>query len=267
MAAGGLKPVAALYSTFLQRAADSLIHDVCLQNLPVVFALDRSGLVSGDGETHQGIFDISLFRSAPNLSILAPAGKEEVAQMLDWALSDGERGPVILRYPKALCPSGDPAFSQPLEKGRGVWIQPAGSGRPSGSDESLEAGFDVCIAFTGSLYPQALEAAEHLEREGIRVGLYNLRFLKPIDEDYLEDLMNRCRLAVFVEEGMRAGGFGEYAAELAMRRNCSCKVLVLGARECFDALGKREELLQENSLDGEGIALSVRTAFSLEPVR
>ena len=250
LASRGLRPVTAIYSTFFQRAADEVIHDVCLQNLPVIFALDRSGLVNDDGETHQGIYDISLFRSSPNMNILAPAGEEELVQMLQWALGDPPRGPVIIRYPKARCPAGDPAFSLPVEKGRGVWIRRA---RQSGSGSPA----DVCVAFTGGLYAQALEGAEILSSRGIEADLYNLRFLKPVDEDYLADLMNRYALMIFAEEGSRSGGFGEYASDLALRRNCSCKIRILGVGEKFDAQGKREELLHRNGLDGEGIAEAV----------
>ena len=262
LAARGFRPVAAIYSTFIQRAADQIIHDVCLQKLPVIFAVDRSGLVSDDGETHQGIFDISLFRSPPNLTILAPAGEEEFVLMLQWVLGEASRGtsagPVMIRYPKALCPAGDPAFSLPVEKGRGTWI---GQPRRKG----------ICIVFTGSLYSQVLAAADILESRGIEADLYNLRFLKPVDEDYLADIMNQYELMIFAEEGSRCGGFGEYASELALRRgisahsgpdggsrrNCVCKILVLGVGERFDALGKREELLCRNGLDAEGIAEAV----------
>jgi 1-deoxy-D-xylulose-5-phosphate synthase len=243
LAARGLRPVAAVYSTFIQRAMDQVIHDVGLQNLPVLFALDRAGFVSDDGETHQGLFDISLFRPVPNMTILAPAGAEELKLMLDWALS--REGPVSIRYPKAPCPSGDPGFSAPLEPGRGVLIRRGASG---------EAGGECCIAFTGSLYPQALEAAERLERRGIRADLYNLRFLKPVDEDYLVSIMDGYRTMVFAEEGIRSGGFGEYAAELCKRRGRRCGVLVLAADEGFTGLGKRDELLRYSGLDGEGIA-------------
>ena len=242
LAARGLRPVTAVYSTFIQRAADQIIHDVCLQNLPVIFALDRAGLVSDDGETHQGIYDISLFRSSPNLAILAPAGEEEFSLMLQWALS--ESCPVMIRYPKALCPAGDSAFSLPIETGRGTWIKGPGLSR-------------VCIAFTGGLYQQTLSAADILASRGMDADIYNLRFLKPVDEDYLVDIMNRYELMVFAEEGRRSGGFGEYAAELILRRNCSCRVLVLGIEEKFDALGRREELLCRNGLDAEGIAGAV----------
>ena len=254
LAAGGLRPVVAIYSTFIQRASDAIIHDVCLQNLPVVFALDRAGLVSADGETHQGLFDISLFRSLPNMSILAPAGEEEFTQMIAWALASS--GPVIIRYPKALCPAGDPAFSLPLEKGRGVWI--AGPIWESGSVFG-----ELCILFTGSLYPQIMAAKDILFSRGIEADIYNLRFLKPVDEDYLSALINRYENVIIAEEGSRSGGFGEYLAELAMRRNCSCRLKILGCEERFDALGEREELLARNGLDAEGIATAVEDTVNL----
>jgi len=251
LAAGGLRPIAAIYSTFIQRGTDEIIHDVCLQNLQVIFALDRSGLVSDDGETHQGIYDISLFRSSPNIIILAPAGEEELVMMLNWALACPPQGPVIIRYPKAFCPSGDPAFSLPMEKGRGVWIS-----LPAAAACSVPK--DVCIAFTGGLYPQVLEAAEILRSKGTEADLYNLRFLKPIDEDYLVGIMNRYRLVILAEEGIRSGGFAEYVSELALRRNCSCAIKILAVSEKFDALGKREELLRRNGLDAESIAKAIR---------
>jgi 1-deoxy-D-xylulose-5-phosphate synthase len=253
LASRGLRPVVAVYSTFIQRGVDEIIHDVCLQNLPVIFALDRSGLVSDEGETHQGIFDISLFRSSPNMTILAPAGGEELVQMLRWAAASP--GPVMIRYPKALCPSGDPAFSFPVEEGRGVWVKYCG--RPVTSPGRLLhiAGCEsVCIAFTGSLYSQVMEASAILPSRGIDADLYNLRFLKPVDEDYLTDLMNQYESLIIAEEGSRSGGFGEYVSELAFRRNCSCRVLALGVKEEFDALGTREELLCRNGLDGAGLA-------------
>jgi 1-deoxy-D-xylulose-5-phosphate synthase len=248
LAAQGLRPVVAMYSTFMQRAVDQVIHDTSLQRLPVLFALDRAGFVSDDGETHQGLFDISLFRTVPGMTILAPAGAGELKVMLDWALSGpgpgGVSGPVMIRYPKAPCPPEIPAFFLPPEPGRGVFVRRTGA--------------SVCIAFTGSLYPQVLEAASLLfEGEAIEADLYNLRFLKPVDEDYLADILNRYELVVFVEEGTRQGGFGEYAAELASRRDCSARTLVLGVPDTFEALGRREELLRKNGLDAGGISGSV----------
>jgi 1-deoxy-D-xylulose-5-phosphate synthase len=240
LAARGRRPVAAIYSTFMQRAVDQVIHDVCIQNLPVTFALDRAGFVSDDGETHQGLFDIALFRSAPNLTILAPAGKAELAAMLDWSLAAA--GPCLIRYPKSLCPPDQAAFRQPLEAGRGVWAR-------RGAAPAV-----CCVAFTGGLYPQAMEAAELLEGLGVPADCYNLRFLKPVDEDYLTDSMNRYELAVFVEEGVGPGGFGEYVSALALRRNWSVRTLCLAAGDRFYPQGKREELLQQAGLDGRGIA-------------
>jgi 1-deoxy-D-xylulose-5-phosphate synthase len=260
LAARGLKPVAAIYSTFIQRAVDQIIHDTALQKLPVVFALDRAGFVADDGETHQGLFDIALFRSTPNTAILAPAGETELRLMLDWALDRGGAaagrrpftepgfsGPVLIRYPKARCPAEHPAFSLPLEPGRGVWLARGIERR-------------CCLAFTGSLYEQALDAAARLATGGIEADLYNLRFLKPLDEDYLADILNSYELVAVAEEGIREGGFGEYAAALARRRDCEAAVMVLaaGSGSLEHALGTREELLHKNGLDGEGIAARIR---------
>ena len=240
LAARGMRPVAAIYSTFMQRSVDQVIHDVCLQNLPVTFALDRSGFVSDDGETHQGLFDIALFRSVPNLTMLAPAGGAELAAMLDWSLA--AEGPCLIRYPKTLCPPDQPVFRQPLEAGRGTWTRR--SAAPA----------VCCLAFTGSLYPQVMEAAEILEDRRVPPDCYNLRFLKPVDEDYLTETMNRYELAVFIEEGVGSGGFGEYVAALAIRRNWAVRLLCLAAGDCFYPQGKREELLRQAGLDGRGIA-------------
>jgi 1-deoxy-D-xylulose-5-phosphate synthase len=251
LAAAGLRPVVAIYSTFIQRGAAQIIHDVCLQNLPVVFALDRSGLVGDDGETHQGIFDISLFRSAPGMTILAPAGEEELVQMLRWAFS--HPGPVMIRYPKAPCPEGEPAFFLPIEEGRGVWIRH--------TDAS------ICVMFTGGLYAQVLEAEEILEKEEISIDLYNLRFIKPVDEAYLAAVLDRYEFVLIAEEGRASGGFGEYLSELALRRSCSCKLSVLAVAENFDALGTRNELLRRNGLDGSGISEAVCRAAGIPAVK
>ncbi|MCL2067885.1 MAG: 1-deoxy-D-xylulose-5-phosphate synthase [Treponema sp.] len=251
LASRGLKPVAAIYSTFIQRSVDQVIHDTALQKLPVILALDRAGLVGGDGETHQGLFDIALFRCVPNTTILAPAGESEMRIMLEWALSRNE-GPVIIRYPKARCPQETPAFSLPIETGRGVWHSRGTKGQ-------------LCLAFTGSLYNEVTEAAELLRQRGIEADLYNLRFLKPVDEDFLAGLMNSYELVCFIEEGIRDGGFGEYAAALGRRRGCAAKVEVLAVESGFAekglALGTREQLLAVNALDGKGIAKQIELRY------
>ncbi|MCL2600733.1 MAG: 1-deoxy-D-xylulose-5-phosphate synthase [Treponema sp.] len=243
LAVQGQRPVVAIYSTFIQRSVDQVIHDVALQNLPVVFALDRGGFVDGDGETHQGLFDIALFRPVPNMTILAPAGENELRMMLDYALCLD--GPVMIRYPKTLCPPELHLLSLPLEHGRGVWLRSEPDSR-------------TCLAFTGSLYPQALDAMGLLRDMGLETDLYNLRFLKPVDEDYLEQILNSYDLVVFIEEGIRPGGFGEYAATLARTRGCRARTMILAAQENFaargNALGTRAELLRVAGLDGAGIA-------------
>jgi len=249
LAARGLKPVVAVYSTFVQRAVDQVIHDAALQKLPVILALDRAGFVGADGETHQGLFDIALFRSAPNTTILAPASEIEMKLMLDWALEQ-ETGPVIIRYPKAQCPTNEELGmrNEGLVKGRGVWV-------------SKNANAKVCIAFTGSLYNQAREAAAILRERGIAADLYNLRFLKPVDEDYLAEIFDSYELVCIAEEGMREGGFGEYAAALARSRNCKAALVLAAVESGFleneKALGTREELLSINGLDGNGIAETI----------
>jgi 1-deoxy-D-xylulose-5-phosphate synthase len=255
LAAKGLKPVAAIYSTFIQRAVDQIIHDAAMQNLPITLALDRAGFVGEDGLTHQGLFDIALFRPVPNASILAPASQAELRLMLDWALEDrlpGSSGPVIVRYPKALFPPELPAFSLPLERGRGVFVN--GEVHAGGTGQ-------ICLAFSGSLYAQAADAAARLADRGIKADLYNLRFLKPIDEDYLASVMNRYELVVFIEEGIAAGGFGEYAAALSRLQGWKAAVTVLAVEENFASLGTREELLRMNGLDGQGIADRVMRSF------
>jgi 1-deoxy-D-xylulose-5-phosphate synthase len=178
------------------------------------------------------------------MTILCPASAKELSIMLDWAVEQNPGGPVIIRYPKACCPAEHPAFTEPLVKGRGAWL--------SKTDAS------VCIVFTGSLYREALEAAGILKEQGIGADLYNLRFAKPVDQNYLESLLNEYKLTAFIEEGMKDGGFGEYAAALAKQRNCASLAVFLAADTGFleadRALGTREELLAENGLDGKSIA-------------
>jgi 1-deoxy-D-xylulose-5-phosphate synthase len=245
LAARGLRPVVCIYSTFIQRSVDQIIHDTALRNFPVIFALDRSGFVSADGETHQGLFDLAIFRSVPNMTILAPATGDELAAMLDWALT--RPGPCVIRYPKAPCPPEGGLFSLPLEQGRGVLVR--------------QTGGPLCLAFTGSLYPQALEASDILAARGIGADLYNLRFVKPIDETYLEGILNRYEMVIFIEEGVLRGGFGEYAAALALRQDCGARVLTLGVSDEFIPQGTREELLHRQGLDGPGIAGAVEAEY------
>jgi 1-deoxy-D-xylulose-5-phosphate synthase len=249
LAANGLKPVVAIYSTFIQRAVDQIIHDCALQKLPLILALDRAGFVDSDGETHQGLFDIALFRSTPNTAILAPASEQEIKLMFNWALEQSLS--VIIRYPKAFCPIEEPAFSMPIETGRGVFLSKNGA--------------KVCLFFTGSLYMEIVKTQAILKENNIDTDIYNLRFIKPVDEFSFTGIINNYKLVVFIEEGIRQGGFGEYASELAQRKGCKAITLVLAVENSsFENdlfLGTRDELLFENKLDGKGIAKSVISKF------
>ena len=227
-----------------------MIHDAALQRLPLILALDRSGFVGEDGETHQGLFDICLLRPVPGIRILCPAGAVELGLMLDWALAAPPGGPVVIRYPKDRPPAEIPAFSRPLIEGRGVWVHGRGDA-------------PVCLAFTGGLYAEVIQAAALLDDAGLDADCYNLRFLKPLDEAYLAGIMDRYALTVVVEEGSREGGFGEYALALARRWNCSGNVMSLAVGEDFAGLGTRRELLRANRLDGAGIADYALTGISL----
>lgn len=243
LAVRGLRPVAALYSTFLQRAIDQVIHDAALGNLPVVFAIDRAGFVGGDGETHQGLFDISLLRTIPNMTLLAPSSGAELRLMLDWALAHD--GPTAIRYPKAPLPPADGAEVPPLKTGRGVLVS-------RGAEDA------ICVAFTGSLRGEAQAAAALLKAEGRGAALYDLRFLKPIDDEYLVELMNRFEVFLVAEEGAWRGGAGEYIAALALKHRCHANIITLGADDAFYRQGTRAQLLHRAGLDAAGITAALK---------
>ena len=243
LAAGGGRPVVAIYSTFMQRAVDQVIHDVALQRLPVVFALDRSGAVPDDGETHQGLYDIALFRPVPGVSILCPASVIEMKLMLSWALAQDM--PVMLRYPKGACPTELPAFSLPLETGRGVFTHQDGS--------------DSLIVCTGGIYGEVHEAANMLARAGTPVDSYVIRFIKPLDEAYFLDAVSSYRSVVFVEDGIETGGIAEYLADLVRRERPLIKTATLAFGELFYPQGTRSEILASAGLSSPHIADAVRT--------
>jgi 1-deoxy-D-xylulose-5-phosphate synthase len=246
LAAKGMRPIVSIYSTFIQRSVDQIIHDVALQNLPVIFALDRAGMVSEDGETHQGIFDIALFRSVPNMMILSPAGKNELFLMLQYMLrrTPDQTGPSVIRYPKAVCPDHDSAFSLPIETGRGVFVHKNHS--------------RICIAFTGSLYQEVIDARNILADSNLSVDLYNLRFIKPIDENYLLNILRQYDYVIVAEEGIMQGGVGEYIISLKNQAADIAEIIHIGIPDNMPAAGTRAELLHQFYLDGEGIAEQVK---------
>ncbi len=238
LAAGGRRPVVAIYSTFMQRAVDQVIHDVALQELPVVFAMDRSGAVPDDGETHQGLYDIALFRPVPGLSILTPASAREMSIMLDWALEQDRS--VMLRYPKGSCPTETEAFSAPLETGRGVFV--------------AREGCDVLVACTGGMYGEVHEAANMLARSGGGVDVLNLRFVKPVDELWLAESLAGYQAVVFVEDGMKTGGIAEYLASLVRERLPLVRVSALAFDELYYPQGTRSQILTSAGLSPAHIA-------------
>ena len=246
LAAGGLLPVAAIYSTFMQRAADQLIHDAALQGLPVVFALDRAGVVPDDGETHQGVFDIAMFRPAPGLAILSPASAEEMRALFSWAFN--ARRPVIVRYPKALCPPESPAFSFPAVEGRGVFVERSGS--------------DTLIVCTGGIYAEVQEASNILAKRDRPADIYSLRFIKPLDEEYFLEVTARYSSIIIVEDGIKAGGIAEYLEGLLRAMRPDANTSALAIPECLfcnneklpGLVGTRQELLEAAGMSPVHIA-------------
>jgi len=245
LAAGGLKPVFAVYSTFLQRAYDQMIHDVCLQKLPVVFAIDRAGIVGEDGETHQGIFDLCYLRSIPGMAVMAPRNEDELQHMLYTALH-GAPGPSALRYPR--------------DKGEGVALKEPHL-LPWGQGELLREGKDLLIAAAGTVANAALAAAERLfNEEGIDAAVIHARFVKPLDEKLILEWAARCGRLLTVEENTLVGGLGSAVLELLSKRGLVLPVRRLGIDDRFVEQGPRSLVLSLFCLDAEGI---FREALSL----
>ena len=235
LAKGGLKPVIAVYSTFLQRAYDQIIEDVALQNLPVVFCIDRAGIVGEDGVTHQGIFDISFLNTVPNLAILAPKDGQELEAMLEFAVKTGR--PLAIRYPKARVENLKDN-RQKIELGK---------------SEVLSEGKDFVIIALGSMVSPALEAGELLRQEGLSGTVINARFAKPIDRNLFTEIASKAKFVFTVEEGIIAGGFGA-SIEDALGK----PVLKIGLPCEFISHGKRELLLEKYGLTAAGIADKIK---------
>jgi 1-deoxy-D-xylulose-5-phosphate synthase len=242
LAAAGIRPVVAIYSTFLQRAYDQIIHDVCIMNFPVVFCMDRGGLAGDDGPTHQGVFDIAYMRSLPNMVLMAPKDEPELQRMLATAVK--HPGPIAVRYPRGGGP-GAPLLDDP---------EPL----PIGVGETLREGDDVAIVGFGYGVTSALQAAELLADEDINAAVINARYCKPLDSELILEAARRCGYVVTVEDGVRMGGFGSAVLEMLQDHGCRVPVLRLGIPDQFIEHGKREKLLEKLGLDGLGVAKSVR---------
>ncbi len=239
LASQGLRPVVAVYSTFLQRAYDEIVHDVCLQNLPVVFAIDRAGIVGEDGPTHQGLFDISFLRHIPNLLFMAPKDAEELRAMLLLALA--HNGPAAIRYPRGKA-------AQNLVRGQGI------SEVHKGKAELLREGGDIAIIAVGNTVRSALKAAALLERDGIRPSVVNARFIKPLDTNLILSVSEKTGHVVTVEENVSAGGFGSAVMEcLADAGLFGVRIQRIGVDDEFVEHGSQAVLRKKYDLDEEGI--------------
>lgn len=245
LAAEGFKPVVAIYSTFIQRGYDHLIHDVCMQEFPVVFAMDRAGIVGEDGPTHHGAFDMAFARTIPNLIIMAPSDEDELADMVATALSLGR--PCAIRYPRA--------------QGLGKTLKKEPELLPLGRARMMEEGDDLLIVTVGSMTAPSIEAASILKAEGISAGVLDARFVKPLDRDLIVQKAGAVGKVLTVEEGILAGGFGSAVLELfADEGLVDVRTARMGIPDAFVEHGTRSELLADLGLNAEGI---VRRARSL----
>ena len=241
MATQGFHPVVAIYSTFLQRAFDQIMQDVSLQELPVVFAIDRAGLVGEDGPTHHGAFDLTYLRSVPGLIITAPKDEDELRHMLFTATEIGQ--PVAIRYARDL--------------GLGVPISEDYRMMPLGKGEILEEGTEICLLAVGRMVSSALEAAKILRERGVSASVVNMRFIKPIDEELISWAAEKHKLLVSVEENTVSGGFGSAVLESLVEMGYHMPFLRLGLPDRFMSHGSMKRLLAEAGLDANGIAYSV----------
>jgi 1-deoxy-D-xylulose-5-phosphate synthase len=242
LATQGFKPIVAIYSTFLQRAFDQVIHDVCLQDLPVIFAIDRSGIVGDDGKTHQGTFDISYLMLIPNLIIAAPKDENELQHLLYTAMKTNH--PMAIRYPRG--------------SGVGVALEPTLHEIPIGKGEILRDGEDVAILAIGNMVTPAVEAAAELAKQGIEATVVNARFAKPLDSELIIDIASRIKRLVTIEENAISGGFGNGVVELLQQSGISdIQVKSIGIPDEFVEQGSQAVLRAKYGLDAEGIAKQV----------
>lgn len=246
LAAGGMRPVVAIYSSFLQRAYDQILHDVCIQNLPVVFAIDRAGLVGSDGETHQGIFDLSFLATIPNMHILAPKNKWELSDMMKYALSFD--GPIAIRYPRGEAYDGLENFRATIAYGK---------------SEPLYEEEDICILAVGSMVKTAAEVRHILKDIGYACSLVNARFVKPIDEEQLREVIKDHRLIVTMEENVEKGGYGDSVRDFVDSvSDGKVKVLQIGIPDVYVEHGNVDILKKELGMDEATVAKRIVTAYA-----
>ena len=236
LALGGLRPVVAIYSSFLQRAVDQILHDVCMQNLPVVFAVDRAGLVGSDGETHHGCFDLSYLSMMPNMTVMAPKNKWELSDMLKFAIR--QKSPVAIRYPRGEAYTGLEDYRAPIEMGKA---------------EILEKGKEIAILAVGNMVRTAVQVTENLRNCGYEPTLVNMRFVKPLDMDLLEILREDHSLIVTMEENVKSGGFGEQVMTYYGSRLHSPAVRIVAIEDQFVPHGSVEDLMHQQQMDSASV--------------
>jgi 1-deoxy-D-xylulose-5-phosphate synthase len=241
-----MKPVPAIYSTFLQRAYDQVVHDVCIQNLDVTFALDRAGLVGADGATHQGVYDLAYLRALPNLVLMAPKDENELQHMLRTAIE--HPGPAALRFPRG--------------EGFGVPLDPEIKSLPIGEAELLRDGDDAVVIAIGTLVHPALDAAAELASHGLSVAVLNARFVKPLDATRIVALARRCGAVVTVEEHSGMGGFGSAVLEALAAAGASVPVRCLALPDRLLEHGDPAAQKAALGLDAEGIVRAVQALRS-----
>lgn len=244
LAAAGLKPVFAVYSSFLQRGYDQMIHDVCLQNLPVVFAVDRAGLVGNDGETHQGLFDLAYLSGIPNMTVMSPKNKWEFADMIRFAIEF--HGPIAIRYPRGAAYDGLQEFREPIVYGK---------------SEVIYEQQDIAVFAVGHMMETTEAVCAQLRERGYHCSLINVRFVKPFDQDILKQMSRAHRLFVSIEEGLLDGGYGEKIANYAARERMDVCVLQNGIQDEYVEHGNVELLRKEVHLDADSIVEKIVATY------
>jgi len=244
LAKAGLKPVFAVYSSFLQRAYDQVLHDVCIQNLPVVFAIDRAGLVGSDGETHQGIFDISFLSSIPNMTVMAPKNKWELADMMQYAV--GFQTPIAVRYPRGTAYDGLKEFRAPIQFGK---------------SEMIAEGSGIALFALGSMVQTAEKVAEMLKEQGIEATVINARFAVPFDKEKVKELTENHKLLVTMEENVTSGGLGEHVASYVHENDLDIKVHIIAIPDVYVEHGNVERLKEDIGIDANSICEKVLNLY------
>lgn len=254
---GGMIPVVCIYSTFIQRAVDQIIHDISLQKSHAIFMLDRAGAVPNDGVTHQGVFDISLFRPVPNMEILSPCSANDLRICFNWAVEQGTS--VVIRYPKLSCPTELPQFEQPVELGRGIFVPCSETVIGDISETELNSRKNkILVVSTGGMYSEVHTAIRSFIIDGGYADLYLLRFIKPFDESYFLDLAKNYFGIVFVEDGTIIGGISEYLNSL-LSKNGITNTTILGFEDKYVSHGTRNEVLEMTNLSSADIIKALKS--------